>query len=66
MKYIIIIILALSLPATALMTPLTKNPSKQQTLISNKKTEELRKTIQQKASRQLCDPERELHMPTFY
>ena len=71
MKYIIIILLGLSLPATALVSMTPDNTSDQsKTTIkpykNEKKPEELRKRIQQKIGYEVCDPNEELKMPTFY
>lgn len=70
MKYVIILLLSLSLPATALVSTMPKNTiGLQKTPIPNKheqKTEELRKIIQQKTGYHVCDPNEELKMPTFY
>lgn len=73
MIYTIIIILAFSLPATALASPLSKNTpsaSKIHTTValnkSKQETEELRSIIEKNTGREVCDPKQESKMPTFY
>ena len=71
MKYIIIIVLALSLPATALVSTVSKNnPSEIKTTVATNKskqeTEQRRKSIQRKIGNEICDPKKELELPTFY
>lgn len=72
MKYImIIIILGLSLPATAMVSTESSNtPKERMTVINPKKStpkaEDLRKIIQKKTGYKICNPDEELKMPTFY
>lgn len=71
MKYIMVIILGLSLPATALVSTVSSNTQKEKMTVitpkkSTPKTEELRTRIQNKSGYKMCNPDEELKMPTFY
>ena len=71
MKYSLIILFVLSLPATALFSTSPKNTSEEfkrtvTPIKNNQKVEELRKMIQMKIRHDICDPSEELKMPTFY
>lgn len=68
MKYVLIILLGLSLPAMALSSSPSKNPSEQQqtTVKSKKNSNTLLEKLQKKSRGKICDPEKELKMQTFF